>query len=101
MDGTWVAWGSGRVPVGVDTSDTDFDTAEKVGGSKYIQNHRHFQSLGDEGSIEDSASYDWSITGTKRWYAGTDLAGKVSDQQTGESGNLQPFITCYMWKRTA
>ena len=32
--GTWVAWGSGRVPVGVDTSDTAFDTVEETGGSK-------------------------------------------------------------------
>lgn len=32
--GTWVAWGSGKVPVGVDTSDTDFDTVEKTGGAK-------------------------------------------------------------------
>ena len=26
---TWVAWGSGKVPVGVDTSDTSFNTVEK------------------------------------------------------------------------
>ena len=32
--GTWVAWGSGRVPVGVDTSDSDFLTIEKTGGEK-------------------------------------------------------------------
>lgn len=32
--GTWVAWGSGRVPVGVDTSDSDFSTIEKTGGKK-------------------------------------------------------------------
>lgn len=32
--GTWVSWGSGRVPVGVDTSDSDFDTVEETGGSK-------------------------------------------------------------------
>lgn len=32
--GTWVAWGSGKVPVGVDTSDTDFDTVEETGGTK-------------------------------------------------------------------
>lgn len=32
--GTWVAWGTGRVPVGVDTSDTDFNTVEKTGGEK-------------------------------------------------------------------
>ncbi len=31
---TWVAWGSGRVPVGVDENDTDFDTAEETGGAK-------------------------------------------------------------------
>lgn len=32
--GTWVAWGTGRVPVGVDASDTDFNTVEKIGGAK-------------------------------------------------------------------
>lgn len=32
--GTWEAWGSGRVPVGVDSNDTSFDTVEETGGSK-------------------------------------------------------------------
>lgn len=32
--GTWEAWGTGKVPVGIDTSDTDFGTVEKTGGSK-------------------------------------------------------------------
>lgn len=32
--GTWEAWGSGRVPVGVDSADNDFNTAEKEGGEK-------------------------------------------------------------------
>ena len=30
--GTWEAWGSGKVPVGVDPEDTDFDTVEATGG---------------------------------------------------------------------
>ena len=30
--GTWAAWGTGRVPVGVDASDTHFSTVEKTGG---------------------------------------------------------------------
>ena len=34
--GTWIAWGSGRVPIGVDTNDTDFNISEKTGGSKTI-----------------------------------------------------------------
>jgi len=31
--GTWVAWGSGRVPVGVDTTQDSFNIVEKTGGS--------------------------------------------------------------------
>lgn len=32
--GTWVAFGAGRVLVGLDAGDADFDTAEEVGGAK-------------------------------------------------------------------
>ena len=40
--GTWVLWGSGRVPVGVDKSDTSFNTVEKTGGSKTVNTlHSH------------------------------------------------------------
>lgn len=31
---TWIAWGSGRVPVGVDTSDSDFNAPNKTVGAK-------------------------------------------------------------------
>ena len=34
--GTWVAWGSGRVPVGVNASDENFDAVEKTGGSAAV-----------------------------------------------------------------
>ena len=33
LGGTWVLWGSGRVPVCINQSVTAFDTTEKVGGS--------------------------------------------------------------------
>jgi hypothetical protein len=32
--GTWAAFGTGRVLVGIDTGDTDFDTVEETGGAK-------------------------------------------------------------------
>lgn len=32
--GTWAAFGAGRVLVGLDSGDTDFDTAEETGGAK-------------------------------------------------------------------
>lgn len=34
--GTWQLWGSGCVPVGVDTSQLEFNTVEKTGGGKNI-----------------------------------------------------------------
>lgn len=34
--GTWTAFGAGKVPVGLDSSDTDFDAAEETGGAKTV-----------------------------------------------------------------
>ena len=34
--GTWEEWGSGRMPIGVNTSDADFDTVEETGGAKSV-----------------------------------------------------------------
>jgi len=34
--GTWAAFGAGKVPVGIDASDTDFDTVEETGGAKTV-----------------------------------------------------------------
>ena len=92
--GTWAAWGTGRVPVGVDTSQTEFNTVEKTGGSKYMQKHRHYGLawLGD--SYNNIAFLNGAaITNNGQ------LRYTTSDG-TGNSGNLQPYITCYMWKRT-
>ena len=97
--GTWEAWGTGRVPVGVDTTQTEFDTVEKTGGSKAMQQHNHNVlvdghsiSLNNGSNSAISVSYSWEQAGSPLT---TSLAG------TGDSGNLQPYITCYMWKRTA
>jgi microcystin-dependent protein len=49
--GTWSAFGAGRVLVGRDGNDTDFDTAEETGGAKtvtlteaQIPSHTHVQN---------------------------------------------------------
>lgn len=34
LGGTWVSWGAGRMPVGIDTGDTNFNSPEKTGGEK-------------------------------------------------------------------
>lgn len=100
--GTWVAWGKGQVPVGVDTSDSDFNTVEKTGGEKEhtltvdeMPSHKH-----DFGQQFATTS---NLSGTYGYYM---IAGTQTDviKNTGGNqphNNLQPYITCYMWKRTA
>jgi len=48
--GTWAAFGAGRVLVGIDSGDTDFDTTEETGGAKThtlttseMPSHTHIQ----------------------------------------------------------
>jgi hypothetical protein len=116
--GTWSAFGAGRVPVGFDASDPLFDSAEETGGSKdaIVVSHTHTATVTDPGHAHNfqttlsTASYSTGsirpggvsfITGT----TSTATTGiTVSNSTTGSSGtnaNLQPYITVYMWKRTA
>jgi hypothetical protein len=44
--GTWISFGEGRMLAGVNTSDSDFNTVEKSGGSKDLQSHSHSLSSG-------------------------------------------------------
>lgn len=98
--GTWVAWGSGRVPVGVDTGDTDFDATEETGGYK----NNDFSGLLHYGMT--SYGYTNGATG----YSDRIVVGIANGRiGTGESAyapfssmnNLQPYITCYMYKRVS
>jgi hypothetical protein len=102
--GTWELWGKGKVPVGIDTEDTDFDVVEKTGGEKEhtltieeMPSHNHQSSNYFEGS--GGTSGVWAVRSL------ADLTGynDVSSQTGGNQPHniLQPYITCYMWKRTA
>ena len=119
LGGTWVAWGSGRVPVGVNTSDSNFNTVEKTGGSPELQQHTHSARLNNNGNHKHemhfggtAGSGDGSIISIAKVYYGNDYGSMsegehdhggitVDNAGSGDSGNLQPYITCYMWKRTA
>lgn len=100
--GTWVAWGKGQVPVGVDTSDSDFNTVEKTGGEKEhtltvdeMPSHKHDfgQQFATTSSLSGEYGY-YMIAGTQ-----TDVIKNTGGNQP--HNNLQPYITCYMWKRIA
>ena len=148
--GTWTLWGSGRVPIGVNTSDTDYATSEKTGGNKTIKltvaqlpSHQHYTIINSKSLISrltirrcsndmDVSLYDPEITDygntthniikwtNKRATIAPDIAletpnvsewtfdnthDHTATSASVGSGNdiniVQPYITCYMWKRIA
>ena len=110
--GTWVAFGAGKVPVGIDSSDTDFDTAEETGGSKTsaLPNHTHqwfdgtrTSSFGlDFANVHSNGSFDSS--GNAANFSGDPDTGDFYTANPSSSptiSTIQPYIVVYMWKRTA
>ena len=124
--GTWVAFGAGRVLVGIDAGQTEFDTVEEAGGAKthtlitsempahtHVQDsHNHTQNahahtIGIDivpnagGNVGDRGYTGTSSTSS---VAATNQAATATNQNSGGGGahnNLQPYIVVYMWKRTA
>lgn len=89
---------------GVNTSDTAFNTVEKIGGEKThkltvaeMPSHQHNLSIVGGGSKKASA-VNWTTVDNSRKYA-SDMIEATGGN--GAHNNLQPYITCYMWKRTA
>lgn len=93
--GTWVAFGTGRVLVGIDTGDTDFDTVEETGGAKTVA------AAGTNATIAATAT-----SAVQRTDTGLDTAAQSHTHPapafTGSPTSVvQPYIVVYMWKRTA
>ena len=121
--GTWQAFGKGRALVGVDTSQTEFSTVEKTGGAKthtltvaQMPAHTHTQNAHAHSVRHKSfsgltaSSGGWAVLRRNQsgdGYDGTStaaIAATATNNNTGGGGahnNLQPYITVYMWKRTA
>ena len=124
--GTWEAFGAGRVMVGIDSSDTDFDTVEETGGESNVTlvtdnvpEHRH-HTLTDatdnsDLSANESMARSRDISGSRFSYAASGNSNEPDVSRTGKTildsssnditqtavNNLQPYIVTYIWKRTA
>lgn len=139
--GTWEAWGSGRVPVGVNPSDPDFNDPNETGGSKSnsytpsgsisgtvedhqlkvdeLPQHQHIIWGYNNGTVAGGGGADpnYHVIYTANMHdLPPDVTGGLSGL-TGEnrahghgftgsfSGNalsvstVQPYVTCYMWRR--
>jgi len=104
--GTWVAFGAGRVPVGIDATQTEFDTAEETGGAKthtltISEMPSHTHNLGSKDSTAgDGGAFNEEFIEDP---ADTTNGPNVTSSSTGGGSahnNLQPYIVVYMWKRT-
>ena len=178
--GTWVAWAPGRVPVGINTSDSDFDTVEETGGAKShsytpagsntavtltaaqcgvpahshgLNSHKHSFSAtsgsgrtnaggyvyfgGNQGAVPNTfdiivgrygdaansytagngsvqgmgLNHCHDISGTTGAASGSTENNSAKNATSSHNhtfsgtaatmSHMQPYITCYMWKRTA
>jgi hypothetical protein len=149
--GTWTAFGAGRVPVGFDSGNSLFNTAEETGGSydATLVSHNHTGTTGGQsanhvhgGTTDGVGNHDHTVqiqfkangfgggpvamvdgsqpisgyetktsSGAGAHSHNFSTGGVSSDHAhnftTASSGssatnaNVQPYITVFMWKRTA
>tara|TARA_R110001632_G_scaffold24747_4_gene68662 strand:- start:4941 stop:5651 length:711 start_codon:yes stop_codon:yes gene_type:complete len=120
--GTWTAFGTGRVLIGLDASNTLMDSVEETGGSAdspsigantgatalsiaQMPAHTHsFSAYGSNGTDGvESANKNDNFTNTETTTSTGSGATHTHTQTSGTTtnANYQPFITVYMWKRTA
>lgn len=116
LGGKWELFGPGRCLVCVDTSDSDFNTVKKTGGEKTHKltvnempshNHQYEDITGNRslnGQFGRSGYYEsesyMGVTNSVIAYADADF--RMTYVGGSEShNNLQPYITCYVWIRTA
>ena len=107
--------------VGFDSGNTLFDTAEETGGSynATLVSHTHTATttitdpghnhqyktygLGNNGLVGNAyTNYDWGYAQTDTKTTGI-TAGTTNSTEgsSATNANIQPYITVYMWKRTA
>lgn len=109
IGGTWQQWGQGRVPVGVNTTDSDFNTVEKTGGEKThklttaeMPKHKPNVGIYINNNVSGGEVYWFEPKGFASGNTGSSNSTKVSEVGGDQAhNNVQPYITCYMWKRVA
>ena len=116
--GTWERYGQGKTLVGLNESETEFSTVNKIGGEKThtltineMPSHNHDFRY----STDNAVTFYNAGVGKDGTYTGDNFLGFSNSvslfasyvvvlSNTGSSqphNNLQPYITVYMWKRVS
>lgn len=105
---TWTRYAKGRTLVGVNENDTDFATAGKTGGEKAhklteseMPKHRHSPM---QPNYDSGTNYGWHASATAQNNGAINYNAYEATSYSGgdaSHNNLQPYITVYMWVRTA
>lgn len=98
--GTWVSLGAGRVLVGIDSGDSDFDTMGETGGAKSVMlNHNELPPLrACNHPVEalNIPSYPAVPHNFTYYVTGNEIIGNNVPHN-----NVQPYLVVAIWKRTA
>jgi len=101
--GSWSAFGTGRMLIGIDGSDSDFNTVEETGGSK---THTIAQTNLPDITLETNESVKIEEAPANRGSSsGGGAAYNKASVPLGGDGtainHMPPYIAVYMWKRTS
>ena len=107
--GTWAAFGAGKVMVGIDAGDSDFDTVLETGGAKtdsHALTVAEMPSHSHRGySTQNTFDPQYGI-GSAAYLNSSFENNSVPLTNTGGGQAhthdiVQPYIVVYMWRRTA
>jgi hypothetical protein len=117
--GTWVSFGAGRVLVGLDPLDADFDTAEETGGAKAQAisahagtavadhaDHTHTFTQSSNAATPDLLTVNLAAAGVAASGTTDGPSAPLTHSVTQPNAHtdlsvVQPYIVVTMWKRTA
>ena len=103
IGGTWEEYGKGRVLVGLDSSQTEFNTVGKTGGENEVTltkeqmpKHRHKMNMSKKPGVYGNPPYG---DGGVDW---VDSSNVISEEGGDKPhNNLQPYITVHRFRRIA
>lgn len=107
MGFTWERTSAGKVPVNIDTSQTEFNTIGKTGGEKThtltkneMPKHFHNVTLNQQTTGEVGLAFDWTYNSERvQGYSGSSFMNEAGGDQP--HNNLPPYEVMAFWKRVS